>query len=174
MVETKPKKEEKPKVTSTPAPEQIKTPEPDMIQISKKDWNDVQETLKMLKEVADKGRVYNYESSQPGEKSMQVNVSVYDDKYVIGWETKKDVLIKHPSTGLTVGEEQIYDITLLDKDNAQSTITINGYVAFSNLRYDKRVACNVIGKREGRNGKYAFEVILPDGREILLNSEFVN
>jgi len=144
------------------------------VSISKTELDAIREQLKMLTEISDKGRLFNYESSHKRETSMKVNVSVISGKYLIGWEPKKDILIKHPTTGLTVGEEQQYELTLLAPDDSQLKVIMNSYSEFSNARYNERVLCNVIGKREARDGKYAFEVQLPDGREILLNSEFVN
>lgn len=136
---------------------------------------DDQKTLKMLYEVADKGRVFNWESKQnkPGQ-GQRIKVSVLEGKYVIGWRTVRDELITDPRTGSTVGELQQYEIQLLEKDGSSSFRTLNGYKAFSDLRYDQRVDCQVLSRSESYDGTLKFRVGLPDGREYELDSRFIN
>jgi hypothetical protein len=161
-------------------PKEEKAPSPDIsalqeeIEILKKRDAENQEKLKMLYEVADKGRVFNYESRRAEKKPLKVKLSVYKGKTIIGWQTLKDELIKHPSTGLTVGEKQEYEIALLDKEGNEEKILINGYPAFSDARYGERIECDVVGKREDYEGNIDFDLQLPDGRKITINSRFVN
>jgi len=165
--------EEKPQI---PQPTPPLPPPEGTIQISKAEWDKMQEQIKMLTAVADKGRMFNYESQQASlnKKPMKVNLSVYNDKYIIGWKTNKDQLVYHPTTGATVGEQQEYEITLISKDGVISTALINSYKLFSDARYDKRVECEVIGKTENYNGEIEFEVLLPDGQKVKLSSRFIN
>src|SRR5882724_4590766 len=74
----------------------VETPQVKMVQISQDAWNQVQEKLKMLTEVADKGRVFNYENAQPQKKAMMVKLSLFNGGLIVGWRTLKDELIKHP------------------------------------------------------------------------------
>lgn len=159
-----------------------KKPEPQvkMVQISEDAWNQVQEKLKMLTEVADKGRVFNYENTQPQKKAMKVKLSIFNGGVIVGWRTLKDELIKHPTSGLTVGEKQEYELKILnqaDEDNPngfESTVVVDGYKQFSDARYNERIDANVVGKKEDWNGNFTLEVVLPDGRKISLDSRFVN
>lgn len=167
-------------VFSTPIPEMvIVKPESDMIEIKKSEWDKVQEQLKMLVEVADKGRVFNYQSSQKTKNPIKVKLSVFRDSIIVGWRTVKDELVKHPTTGKTVGERQEYELMLLGKDSegsytVASKATLEGYNAFSDARYDTRIEAEVVGKREDFEGSVDFDIMLPDGKMIKLNSRFVN
>lgn len=133
-----------------------------------------QAKLKMLYEVADKGRVFNYESSRAEKKPLRVKLSVYNGNIVIGWRTIKDELVKHPTTGRTVGENQEYELLLLSKEGVSSKVIVNGYPAFSAARYDSRIEAEVTGRKEDWNGEVTFDLSLPDGRTIPLNARFVN
>ncbi len=133
-----------------------------------------QAKMKLLYEVADKGRVLNYENKQAGKQPMKVKLGVWNAGIIVGWRTTKDNLIKHPTTGLTVGEEQQFEILLLDKEGQTNKILIDGYPAFSNARYSQRIEVEVVGKKEDWDGNMTFDVILPDGRPLSLDSRFVN
>lgn len=141
--------------------------------LEKKD-SENQEKLKMLYEVADKGRVFNYENKNAGKPSMRVRLSVHDGRIVIGWRTIKDILVKHPTTGLTVGEEQEYELLLLNKDDSVEKLKIDGYQRFSDIRYTERIDAEIVGKKEDFNGNLTFEVKLDDGRLISLDARFIN
>ena len=78
-------------------------------QLEKKDIEN-QAKLKMLTEVADKGRVFSYESNiKADKKPFKIKLSVFQNGIIVGWRTVKDELVKHPTTGLTVGEHQEYE-----------------------------------------------------------------
>ena|SRR3990167_1355753 len=142
-------------------------------QLEKRDTKS-QEKLKMLESVADKGRVFNYESKKSAKKPMKVKLAVHNGNILIGWRTIKDQLIKHPTTGLTVGEEQQYEILMLNKEGQIVKEMVNSYSAFSDIRYTERAECEVMGKTEDWEGKMTFSVMLPDGRKIDLAQQFVN
>ena len=133
-----------------------------------------QKELGMLRAVADKGRVFNYENKGAAKKQMFVNLSVYDGKVIVGWRTLKDVLVKNPTTGRTVGEEQEYEILLLNDDGTIEKATINSYARFSEVRYSERIEARVTGKREDENGNFTFSVELPNGRTVDLDARFLN
>lgn len=161
---------------STPVVEPVKdaVPQVKMVQISEDAWNQVQEKLKMLTEVADKGRVFNYESNQPQKKAMKVKLAVFNGGLIVGWRTLKDELIKHPTSGLTVGEKQEYELKILNPDSTESIVIVDGYKQFSDYRYNERVDCNVVGKKEDWQGNFKYEIVLPDGRKYEIDSRFVN
>lgn len=163
-----------------PIPEESK---PDVMQtlldkvaeLERKDLEN-QKQLKMLYEVADKGRVYNYEATKSkGEKKpFKVKLSVFGGGLIVGWRTSKDELIRHPTTGLTVGESQEYELLILDHESKIQKVLVNGYPAFSNARYNERIEVSVESKSEDFNGNTSFSVMLPDGRLYSLDARFVN
>lgn len=133
-----------------------------------------QKKLKMLYEVADKGRVNNYENSQPSKKPLQIKLSRYADGVIVGWRTVRDELIKHPTTGLVVGENQEYELIILDDEGKTQKKSVLGYPAFSNARYNERIEAEIIAKSEGYEGSITYDVKLDDGRIIKLGAQFVN
>lgn len=154
--------------------EEVKA-EPETVSISKTEWDNMQKTLEMLKNVADKGRVYNYESQQKTDKKLKkVKLSNYDGGYIIAWETQKDELVKHPVTGATVGENQQIQVKILMPDGDIVTRDFNSYVSFSNARYDERTEVLVAGTSEDYNGKILWTLELPDGRNLQIDPRYVN
>lgn len=150
-------------------------PEPETISIPKTEWEQVQKTLEMLKSVADKGRVYNYESQQKTDKKpKRVKLAKYDGGYIIAWETQKDELVKHPVTGATIGENQQIQVKILMPNGDINSKDFSSYVSFSNARYDEKIECEVIGTAEDYNGKITWTLALPDGRSLQISPAFVN
>ena len=135
---------------------------------------DNQKQLKMLTEVADKGRVMNYESKNAEKKPFKVKLSVYRDGIIVGWRVVKDELVKHSTTGLTIGEVQEFELLVLNKAGETIKVTVNGYPAFSDARYTERVECEVVSKKEDFTGVMTYDVKLPDGRVISLADRFLN
>ena len=149
--------------------------EPETISIPKAEWENVQKTLEMLKSVADKGRVYNYESANNKEKKLKkVKLSNYDGGLIIAWEVQKDELLKHPITGATVGENQAIQIKILMPNGDITSKDFSSYVSFSDARYNERAECEVVGTAEDYNGKITWTLALPDGRHITILPAFVN
>lgn len=173
----------KPKATATPKPitpkpakEDNKVIEALQKQIEELTRRDAEKEaqLKMLYNVADKGRIYNYESQRAEKKALKVKLSIFNDKVIVGWRTLKDELIKDSRTGATIGETQQYELALLDKAGNINNVTIDGYVNFSNARYTQRIEVEVVGRKEDWEGNQTFDVRLPDGRKVSLDSRFVN
>ena len=164
-------------VASTPKPVKAKAEavSEETVQISKTEWENVQKTLEMLRGVADKGRVYSYESQQKTDKKIKrVKLSKHDGGLIIAWETQKDELVKHPVTGATIGENQQIEVKILTPDGEIRSKDFNSYVSFSNARYDDRVECDVIGTSEDYNGKITWTLALPDGRNVTIDPRYVN
>ena len=132
------------------------------------------EELKLLYSVADKGKLMHVESKKGGKRPMKVSLSLYEDSIIIGWRIAKDILIKNPTTGLTVGEEQEIEILLLDKESKVRKEMIKGYPRFSEIRYLERIEAEVTGRKEDWEGKVSFNLLLPDGRQIDIDERFVN
>jgi hypothetical protein len=147
---------------------------PEVIQIPKEEWQKVQGQLKMLYEVADKGRVQSYEQQHLEKRVSRAKLSIYKDKYVVGWQVIEDSAIYHPTTGKQVGEKQEIEITLLDKDGMETKEVVNGYPRFTDIRYGKRVECEIVAKKETSDGNWVFDLKLPDDRVISLDQRFIN
>lgn len=176
------KKPEAPKTAPqgvTPGPQTTKppeTPKEEMIEISKGQLNDILAKLKMLEEVADKGRLLNYETKNAaqGKKPMRAMLSMIGDGVLVGWRTMKDELIKHPTTGLTIGETQEFELLVLKPDDTIEKVSLSGYPTFSNARYNQRIEVEIVGKEEDFEGNLKFSVKLPDGRVTKLAAAFIN
>lgn len=150
-------------------------PKEEFVKINKSDWDSVQKQLKMLYEVADKGRIYNYENQQQKEKKpIRVKLSIYKGQIITGWRTLKDELVKDSRTGATIGEIQQFELALLNEEGKTTNLILDGYIAFSNARYDKRIEVEVVGKKEDWDGTLIFNVRLPDNKVVSLDSRFVN
>ena len=174
-METKIKKE---KVVN---PEKVEEKEPTVIdklltkveELERKDIEN-QKQLKMLYDVADKGRVFNYENQRTEKKPFKIKLSVFAGGIIVGWRTLKDELVKHPTTGLTVGENQEYELIILDSEDKQKKVNVGSYPAFSNARYNERIEAEIVSKSEDYDGKINYTVMLPDGRKISLGAQFIN
>ena len=131
---------------------------------------------KMLVEVADKGRVMDYETrkSASDKKPVKVKLPVHGGGIVIKHLPIKDTLLYGPIHGNPIGEQQEYKITILMPDNAQVEQTVQSYSRFSSVRYDERVEVEVIGRREDERGELFYTLRLPDGRDIEVGTRFVN
>ena len=130
--------------------------------------------LEMLESVADKGRMFNYRNQRATKRPMKVQLATYEEKILIGWKTTKDILVKNPTTGLTVGEEQEIELLFLDKEDNITKELIKGYPRFSDIRYSDRIEAEITGKTEDADGNITFDIFLPDGRQIKLSERFVN
>lgn len=128
-----------------------------------------------LEAAADKGRLYHYDNQQAqvGKKAKKVNIAVHNGKYLVGWRTLKDTIVKHPTTGVPVGEAQEYEI-LLDNNGEIEKETVEGYPRFTDIRYAERVECPVVNESTDYQGNVTYEVQLPEGRTIKLASQFIN
>lgn len=134
----------------------------------------VKQLEELIRSTADAGRLMNYDSSKGEKKPFRVKLSVWNGGLIVGWRTVKDELVKHPTTGRTVGESQQYEILVMDKEGKTTKALVDGYPAFSAARYDERVEAEVVGKKEEWDGKVTLDLSLPDGRTIPLDSRFVN
>lgn len=152
------------------------TPESDpKIEISKSQLDAIMGKLKMLEAVADKGRLYNYETSQKSDKKpMRIKLSLFGGGIITGWRMAKDIPVFHPQTGAQVGEQQEVEVMILDNEGNIKLNTFNSYKAFTDARYADRIEAEVIGKSTSFDDKVTFDVKLPDGRVIKLDSAFVN
>lgn len=188
----KKKNETKEKVSKTPEVEESKAEEveetekpqekdvgtasatqPETVIVSRQEF---EELRALVNATADKGRVLAHQQRQDAgnKKPLSIKLSKYQGGYITGWRTVTDKLVQHPTTGKTVGEEQEYEVLVLQPDGETLKLTIKGYPQFSEARYGERAECQVVGKSEDYEGQLTFKVQLPDGRVIDLPSQFVN
>ena len=92
----------------------------------------------------------------------------------MGWRTVKDELVKHPTTGTTIGEGQEYELLILDQEDKTKKVNVSSYPAFSSARYDERVEVELVTRSEDYDGNIVYDVKLPDGRVIKLDARFIN
>lgn len=144
-----------------------------VIELQRKDAEN-QKQLAMLSAVADKGRVFNYENLHAEKKPIRVRLSKYGGGIIVGWRTVKDELVKHPTTGLIVGEVQEYELLVQNDAGEIEKKSVLGYPAFSAARYDDRIEAEVMGRREDYEGKITFDAQLPNGSMLSISSQFVN
>lgn len=135
---------------------------------------ETQKKLEMLYAVADKGRLFNYENQKKEKAPLRVKLSKWNGGTIVGWRTVKDEIVLDPRTGSISGEFQQYEVLLLGPDGKTTTHTITGYENFSNARYNERIECEVVSRREDFDGKITFELSLPNGEQISLGSQFIN
>lgn len=158
--------------TSTPFVPESK---PEMVELPKEKLEEIMKKLTMLESVADKGRVFDYKNKEQAgqKKAMTVHLSKYHGGIIVGWRTLKDELMRHPTTGVLAGETQEYEL-LIDIGGVISKVNVNSYSAFTEARYTERIEVPVVGRKEDMSGNWSFDVELPDGRVISLDSRFVN
>lgn len=124
---------------------------------------------KLLKDVADKGRMEWAESKQSKPIKRTVKLTTIDDKIVVGWKTIKDVVEKNPTTGVW-NERQEYEFIFED----ESTYPVIGYNKFADLQYSNQIVCEVVSKTDDGEGNIVFKVKLPQGRILDIDHRFVN
>lgn len=143
------------------------------ITVTKAEWEDVQARLRMLYDVADKGRILNYESRTAEKKPLNIKLSRYKGGVIVGWRTITDHAVFHPTTGKQVGEKQEYEL-LVDVEGVVDKHIVHSYPNFTDARYSDRIECQVTGKSEDYEGKLTYSVKLPSNRIIQLASQFIN
>lgn len=135
---------------------------------------EIDELRGMLEATADRSRLLKYQTRTRGKAPTRVRLSEYEGGYIVGWRTIKDKLVKHPTTGRVVGEEQEYELLVLMPDDSVKKINIDGYPALSDARYTNRVEVEVVSRSEDWEGNSTYKVSLPDGREYDLPAQFIN
>lgn len=100
-----------------------------------------------LESAGDKSRLAKYDSKFFKRGPNIFTLSVYEGKIITGWRTLKNVSYKDPRTGMVV-EDQQYE--LLFDDN--SKLTVSGYLAFSDIRYNETVQAEEVSRTTDEKG----------------------
>ena len=166
------------KVTGTEEVKEIKMDEPTGTNaVSEKEKSlraEIEELKKLVYATADVGRVFNYESSKTTKHPIKAKLSIFAEGLIVGWRTVKDELVHHPTTGMTIGETQEYELLILDHEGKTKKVSVSSYPAFSNARYNERVDVELVSRSEDYSGNIVYDVKLPDGRIIKMDAKFIN
>ncbi len=145
----------------------------EMVQVPKKTLDAVLKRLdtleddnKLLKSVADKGRMARVEQLRAqGKLVKSVRIGKIDGNFVVGWKLVKDD-VHFDSEGRLV-EEQIIKVFFEDKTSKEMNVR-----SFANSM--EHIEGEVTMEGKDRDGNISLTVLLPDGKEISIGQNFIN
>lgn len=155
-------------------PELRKVPE-DTVTIPKSEFDAVldkikgiEEDNKMLKSVADKGRLARWQAQHRDFKEKIIKVTTIEGKMVNGWKMIKDEVGKNPNTGLWF-EKQIIELHFTDD-------TTREYDYADYTRLTQKVEGKVIrdNKFTDADGIHEMLTVDIDGKELDIDIRFIN
>jgi len=138
------------------------------VEEGEKERQQLKTDIEMLKTIADKSRLSWYEEGKKTIGPAVYKLSTFDGKVIVGWRTVKDVVEKHPLTGVRM-EDQQYEIILEDGTKQ----LIKGYNKFADTQYGNQIRAQEIEKTI-KEGKVTLKLKAENGREYLIDSVFVN
>ena len=122
----------------------------------------------ILREAADQKRLGRVEELRlQGKLVKTVKLNTIDGQIIVGWKTVKDDVYFDAEGRLH--ETQIYEIYFFDKTVEPKQVDIRGF-----NRLITKVDAEVLEESKDRDGNTNFTVMTKDGREIKLDSKFVN
>ena len=134
----------------------------EMITVKKSEWDDIVNTVAMLKESADVGRMARAESKRQGKVTPTGRVTVVGDRVVVAWRMKEDFVGKNPN-GVWV-ERQIIGLTLDDGTKVDMP-----YTEFVKVR---KANCTITNRTyDDIADILTLKVKLDDGRELEISSD---
>ena len=124
--------------------------------------------IQILREAADQKRLGRVEEMRlQGKLIKTVKLNTIDGQIIVGWKTVKDDVYFDAEGRLH--ETQIYEIHFFDKTVKPKEVDIRGF-----NRLITKVDAEVIEEGKDRDGNTNFTVMTKDGREIKIDSKFVN
>lgn len=121
---------------------------------------------KLLKSVADKGRMARVEALRAqGKLVKSVRIGKMGERFVIGWKLIKDD-VHFDNEGKLV-EDQIIKVFFEDKSELEMNVR-----NFANSM--ERIEGEVTMEGKDRDGNIMLTVLLPDGKEISISQNFIN
>lgn len=121
---------------------------------------------KLLKSVADKGRMARVEALRAqGKLVKSVRIGKMGELFVIGWKLVKDD-VHFDNEGKLV-EEQTIRVFFEDKTSNDMNVR-----NFANSM--DRIEGEVTSEGKDRDGNITLVVLLPDGKELSINQNFIN
>lgn len=141
--------------------------------------------IEILREVADKNRLGRVEELRlQGKLVKSVNLNTLNGKIIMGWKKiKDDVYIDQQGR---LHEEQIVGLIFLDDDTGKPQTIKNNETGLletfigkeidirSFSRLVTKIAVEVIEEGKDKEGNVNFTIQTKDGREIKIDSKFVN
>ena len=123
---------------------------------------------KILREVADKNRLGRVEELRAqGKLVKSVNLNVFEGKIVVAWKTiRNDV---YQDTKGILHEDQVVGLIFEGETGVGKEIDIR---AFARLMV--KVSTEVIEEGKDKDGNINFTVLTKDGRQIKIDSKFIN
>jgi hypothetical protein len=123
-----------------------------------------EEDIKMLKEVADKSRMFNYEAKHADYSLKTAKISIYNGRPVMAWRTVKDEVYQD-SQGRWHESQKMEIIT---EDNTRKELD---YIDF--VREVKKVDAIIMSRFVTPEGKAMMRVDY-QGKQVDLDESFVN
>lgn len=145
--------------------EELKQKKEEMVSIKKVELDEILQRLNRVEFAADKGHLARFDDKNSEEKGKYINLRSIDGKIILSWSDMNTNIVEKNANGAWY-EDQSTTITFEDGTKTELT-----YAIFSR-RY-AQVSAKVI-EETLKNGELLFGVVLEDGREIKINSKFVN
>lgn len=154
-----PQKEEKPKNKK----DIVEVERGELVKILKK-MEENEKEIKMLKEVADKGRLAHWQSTHEKESPKIYRLTTHDDKVVLGWKMVTNQVWKDSN-----GEWQEKQEIQLSLDNGEKVIL--SYPEF--ITKTHKIEARLVGSSQ--KGSITFlELETASGEKYVVDSTFVN
>ena len=148
--------------------EQILARQKEQEQVNK----DQAEKIRMLTEVADKGRLARYEEkNRPGGLLRRATVRTWEGSLVLGWKMTTDEVGLSTVDGRTVLIEKQIVSLYLDTGNKEPEVREVPLLDFS--RNYKTLPGDIVKQSKGEFGE-TYTLRLEDGRNIELDIRFIN
>ena len=146
--------------TPPPAPK-----EEEMVTIKKGELQELMDRLKRVEFAADKAHLARFDSQNQGEKQTEVRVRTFEGKIIMGWSDMTSNIVEKNANGAWFENQS----TLLTfEDGSEQEIN---YALFAR-RY-KHIT-GIIQSETKEGSQVIYKLSLEDGREISINSKFVN
>jgi len=138
----------------------------EQVTISKSRLDAFEEKMAMLEEVADKGRLANYQSKQGINKTKIVKLSTIDNKIITSWKSIKDEVFK--INGVWREDQQI---EVFYSDGTSEKITLSDFT-----RRTVKIKCEVKSSTNSVENNKTVTMLNVDfqGSDITIDVNFVN
>ena len=124
--------------------------------------------IEILTEVADKNRLSRVEEMRAqGKLVKKVNLNTYDGKIIIGWKKVKDDVYMDQQGRLH--EEQIVGLVFQGEKEPGKEMDVRSFT-----RLIVKIPAEVLEESKDKDGNTNFLVQTADGREIKIDSKFIN
>lgn len=150
--------------------EEVKNEKPtEMITVSVSEFEALKAKIEMLTEVADKGRLANWQSKHLDFKLHKVMVNTLNGVIINGWKTVKNEVGKNPTTGLWF-EDQQNEYHFVDESKPQTLRLIDAN------RLIQKVSAEIVKRTSitDENGQHDILTVDVAGTQYDIDAQFVN